>query len=50
VLEVFDRLKTPGGLELLMILGLVFAFFAAIVLAGLGGVLGGAIFNRRGRT
>jgi hypothetical protein len=50
VLEVFDRLKRPGGLELLMILGLVFAFFAAIVLAGLGGVLGGAIFNRRGRT
>lgn len=50
VLEVFDRLKTPGGLELLMVLGLVFAFFAAIVLAGLGGVLGGAIFNRRGRT
>jgi hypothetical protein len=50
VLEVFDRLKTPGGLELLMIFGLVFAFFAAIVLAGLGGVLGGAIFNRRGRT
>ncbi len=50
VLEMFDWLKTPGGLEFLMIFGLVCAFFAAIVLGGLGGVLGGAIFGRRGRT
>jgi len=49
-LEMFDRLKTPGGLEFLMIAGVVLAFVAAIVLAGLGGALGGAIFGRRGRT
>lgn len=46
-LAVFERAKTPGGLELLMIAGLVFAFVASIVLAGLGGALGGAILGRR---
>jgi len=50
VLAMFDRLKGPGGLEFLMIFGLVCAFIAAIVLAGLGGALGGAILKRRGRT
>jgi hypothetical protein len=49
-LEMFDRLKTPGGLEFLMIAGVVLAFVVAIVLAGLGGALGGAILGRRGRT
>lgn len=47
---MFDHFKTPGGLELLMILGLVFAFLAAIALGSLGGVLGGVIFGRRDRT
>jgi hypothetical protein len=47
VLAVFDRLKSPGGLELLMLIGLVFAFLASIVLGGLGGLLGGAILGRR---
>jgi len=50
VLEMFDRFKTPGGLEFLMILGLACAFIAAIVLAGLGGVLGGAVLGRRGKS
>ena len=49
-LAMFDRLKTPGGLEFLMLFGLVFALFAAIILAGLGGALGGAIFGRRDKT
>lgn len=49
-LAVFERAKTPGGLELLMIAGLVFAFVASIVLAGLGGALGGAILGRRDKA
>jgi hypothetical protein len=47
VIAVFDRLKSPGGLQLLMLTGLIFAFLAAIVLGGLGGMLGGAILGRR---
>jgi hypothetical protein len=46
-LAVFDRLKTPGGLEFLMVFGLLFAFLASLVLAGLGGALGGTLFSRR---
>lgn len=49
-LAVFDRFRTPGGLEFLMIVGVIFAFFASIVLAGLGGTLGGAILSRRGKN
>jgi hypothetical protein len=33
-----------------MIVGLVFAFFASIVLGGVGGALGGAILGRRNRS
>jgi hypothetical protein len=47
VLQMFDRLKTPGGLEFLMLAGIFFAFLASIVLAGIGGAVGGAIFGRR---
>jgi hypothetical protein len=50
VLTVFDRFKTPGGLELLMVMGLIFAFLASIVLGALGGALGAAILGRRDRT
>jgi hypothetical protein len=50
VLSVFDRLKSPGGLEFLMLTGVVFALLASIVLASLGGVLGGAILGRRNRS
>src|SRR5271169_2191010 len=50
VLAMFERFKTPGGLEFLMIMSLVFAFLASIVLGGLGGALGGAILGRRDRT
>lgn len=49
-LAVFERFKTPEGLELLMVLGLIFAFFASIILAGLGGALSGAILGRRDKT
>lgn len=47
VQAVFERFKTQGGLEFLMLAGLFFALLAAIVLGGLGGALGGAILGRR---
>ncbi len=50
VLAIFDRLKTEGGLEVLMVTGLIFAFLAAIVLGGLGGALGGVILGRRDKS
>jgi len=50
VLSVFERLKSQGGLEFLMLTGLVFAFLASIVLGGLGGALGAAILGRRQRS
>jgi hypothetical protein len=48
-LAMFDRFKTPGGLEFLMLFGLIFGFAAAIVLSGVGGALGAVIFGRRDR-
>jgi hypothetical protein len=48
-LAVFDRLKSPGGIEFLIVFGLVFGFVAAIVLSGVGGALGAVIFGRRDR-
>ena len=50
VLALFERFKTPEGLEFLMLASLVFAFLASIVLGGLGGALGGAILGRRNRS
>jgi hypothetical protein len=50
VLAIFERLKTEGGLEVLMVTGLIFAFLAAIVLGGLGGALGGVILGRRDKS
>jgi hypothetical protein len=50
VAAMFERLKTPGGLEFLMLTSLVFAFLASIVLGGLGGALGSAILGRRERS
>ncbi len=47
LLAMFERLKSPSGLELLMVTGLIFAFLASIVLGGLGGALGSAILGRR---
>jgi hypothetical protein len=50
VVGVFERFKSQGGLEFLMLMGLVFAFLASIVLGSLGGALGGAILGRRDRS
>jgi hypothetical protein len=47
---VFERLKTQGGLEFLMLAGLLFAFLASMILGGLGGALGAAILARREKS
>jgi hypothetical protein len=49
-LAIFDRLKSPDGIEFLMIAGLIFAFLLSIILASVGGALGAAIVGRRGRS
>ena len=50
LLTAFAQLKTPDGLEVLMVMLLFFTFFAAILLASLGGILGAAIVERRNKT
>lgn len=47
---IFERLKTQGGLEFLMLAGLLFAFLASIILGGLGGALGATILGRREKS
>jgi hypothetical protein len=47
---VLDYFKSPGGCVVMMLLGAVFAFFAAIILASIGGALGGALLSRRDRN
>lgn len=49
-LAMFDRLKTPQGHEVLMLLFLVTGFFMAIILAAIGGSLCGTILNRRNKA
>jgi len=49
-LAMFDRLKSPGGMELLMIFGLIFAFFASIVLGAIGGAIGGSLLGRNQKS
>jgi hypothetical protein len=49
VLAMFDRFKSPEGLQLLMIASLVLAFLASLILGSLGGALGGVLLGRRDR-
>lgn len=46
-LAIFERFKTPDGLQILMLIGIISALLAAIVLGGLGGTVAGMIFKRR---
>jgi hypothetical protein len=45
-LAVFERFKSPDGLEFLMIFGLLFGLVAAIVLAAISGAVGGAVLGK----
>lgn len=49
-LAMFDRFKSADGLQLLMILGLLFGLVAAVVLAAISGALGGAVLGRRNKS
>lgn len=46
---MLDRLKTPAGLEWFMIASVVLLFLTSIVLAIVGGAIGGALFRRQDR-
>lgn len=48
-LAMFERFKTPEGLELLMVFGILFGLVAAIVLAAISGAAAGAALGRRNR-
>lgn len=48
-LAIFDRFRAPDGIEFLMIIGLISGFLASIVLAAIGGALGGSILGRRNK-
>jgi hypothetical protein len=47
---MIDFLKSPAGLAMTLVVGLVFAFVLFIVVAGAGGALGGVLFSRRNRS
>ncbi len=42
-----DQLKTPEGLIMALIVGSIFLFVISILLASVGGALGGTVFGRR---
>jgi hypothetical protein len=48
-IAMFDRFKSPEGLEFLMIASLLLAFLASLILGSLGGVLAGFMLRRRDR-
>jgi hypothetical protein len=50
VLELFNRLKTPEGLEAVMIAGIITSFVAAIVLGAIGGAVAGALLRRQDKS
>jgi len=47
---VLDSLKTPEGLAMMMVFAGIAIFLLFIVLAGIGGALGGVFFSRRDRS
>jgi hypothetical protein len=50
VQAMIDYFKTPAGLALLIVMGVVFAFVAALALGALGGAVGGSLFGRRNKS
>jgi hypothetical protein len=49
-LAVFDRFKTPDGIEFLMVAGLIVGFLASVALGAAGGALGGGVLGRRNQN
>jgi hypothetical protein len=49
VVAAYDYFKSPPGLAAMLVLALVFAFFAALILGTIGGALGGVFLGRRNR-
>lgn len=45
--RVLEFLRSPQGLAAVMLAGLVFAFFAFLVLTSLGGAIGAALLRRK---
>ena len=48
-LAMFERFKSPQGLEALMIFGILFGLVAGVLLAAITGALGGAVLRPRRR-
>ncbi|MGD0986558.1 MAG: hypothetical protein ABR874_02025 [Candidatus Sulfotelmatobacter sp.] len=49
VQAAFDRLKTPEGIALMLVFGLIFLFLLSIAAGSLAGALTGAFLGRRKR-
>jgi hypothetical protein len=49
VQQMLEYLKSPAGLALMMILGLVVMFIVFLVLSGIGGALGAVLLRRKER-
>lgn len=47
---VFDRLKTPEGLAVMLVLGMVVLFLVSVAAGSLAGALTGAFLGRRNRS
>jgi hypothetical protein len=47
--QVVEYLKTPQGLALVMVLGLIVMFVAFLIFSGLGGAMGAALLRRKER-
>ena len=49
-IAMFDYFRTPAGLDVMIMFGIVFALACAVVLSGLGGALSGLFVGRRKRS
>jgi hypothetical protein len=47
VQAAFERLKTPEGIALMLVFGMIFLFIVSIAAGGVAGALTGAFLGRR---
>jgi hypothetical protein len=50
VQAAFDQLKTPEGIALMLVFGMVFLFLLSIAAGSLAGALTGSFLGRRNRS